>query len=138
LIDHSVNKKLGATRNTGRENARGKYIWFVDGDDMNEPIADNVRSIVDGHVVLSRRLATQNHYPPIDILSSLSRVMNEVVNSEHLKSAQRLRSCRLRIRKRKIWSILALMRPAATLKLIDAIEKTRVSGNFTARRYGAS
>ncbi len=70
----------------------GLYAVLVDGDDMNEPVADNVRSIVDGHVVLSRRLAAQNHYPPIDILSSLSRVMNEVVDAEHLKAAQRLRS----------------------------------------------
>ena len=59
---------------------------------MNEPIADNVRSIVDGHIVLSRRLATQNHYPPIDILASLSRVMTEVVTEDHVKAAQRLRS----------------------------------------------
>ncbi|MHC1758622.1 MAG: flagellar protein export ATPase FliI [Negativicutes bacterium] len=85
--------KLLERSGTGEKGSiTGLYAVLVDGDDMNEPIADNVRSIVDGHVVLSRRLATQNHYPPIDILSSLSRVMNEVVNSEHLKSAQRLRS----------------------------------------------
>ena len=52
----------------------GLYAVLVDGDDMNEPVADNVRSIVDGHVVLSRRLAAQNHYPPIDILARHTRI----------------------------------------------------------------
>ena len=85
--------KLLERSGTGEKGSiTGLYAVLVDGDDMNEPVADNVRSIVDGHVVLSRRLAAQNHYPPIDILSSLSRVMNEVVDAEHLKAAQRLRS----------------------------------------------
>lgn len=85
--------KLLERSGTGEKGSiTGLYTVLVDGDDMNEPIADNVRSIVDGHVVLSRRLAAQNHYPPIDILSSLSRVMNEVVSADHLKAAQRLRS----------------------------------------------
>jgi flagellum-specific ATP synthase len=85
--------KLLERSGTGeRGSITGLYAVLVDGDDMNEPIADNVRSIVDGHVVLSRRLATQNHYPPIDILSSLSRVMNEVVDQEHLQAAKRIRS----------------------------------------------
>ena len=84
--------KLLERSGTGEKGSiTGLYAVLVDGDDMNEPIADNVRSIVDGHVVLSRRLATQNHYPPIDILASLSRVMSEVVDSEHSKAAQRLR-----------------------------------------------
>jgi len=85
--------KLLERSGTGEKGSiTGLYAVLVDGDDMNEPIADNVRSIVDGHVVLSRRLATQNHYPPIDILASLSRVMNEVVDPDHLKAAQRIRS----------------------------------------------
>ena len=85
--------KLLERSGTGEKGSiTGLYAVLVDGDDMNEPVADNVRSIVDGHVVLSRRLAAQNHYPPIDILSSLSRVMSEVVDTEHLKAAQRLRS----------------------------------------------
>ena len=85
--------KLLERSGTGEKGSiTGLYAVLVDGDDMNEPIADNVRSIVDGHVVLSRRLATQNHYPPIDILASLSRVMTEVVGEDHIKAAQRIRS----------------------------------------------
>lgn len=85
--------KLLERSGTGEKGSiTGLYAVLVDGDDMNEPIADTVRSIVDGHVVLSRRLAAMNHYPPIDILTSLSRVMTEVADPDHIKSAQRIRS----------------------------------------------
>src|SRR6185312_11677249 len=67
------------------------YTVLVDGDDMNEPIADAARSILDGHVVLTRSLAQAGHYPAIDLLQSVSRLLGEIVTPEVVEAGQRLR-----------------------------------------------
>ncbi|QXH58435.1 type III secretion system ATPase SctN [Pseudomonas maumuensis] len=67
------------------------YTVLVEGDDLNEPIAEETRSILDGHIVLSQALGAANHYPAIDVLRSVSRVMNQVVAPEHRAAAARLR-----------------------------------------------
>lgn len=87
------------------------YTVLVEGDDMNDPIGDSVRSILDGHIVLSRDLAARNHYPAIDVLSSASRVMGEVTSKEHRAAAATLRE------------LLAAYRKAEDLINIGAYQK---------------
>ena len=75
----------------GKGSITGIYTVLVEGDDMNDPVGDAVRSVVDGHIVLSRKLANQGHYPAVDVLASVSRVMRATVSTEHSRLAQRFR-----------------------------------------------
>jgi len=84
-------KLLERPGKTKKGSITGLYTVLVDNDDMNEPIADAVRSILDGHIVLSRRLAHKNHYPAIDILESISRVMPKIVSKEQRKISMKAR-----------------------------------------------
>jgi len=75
----------------GKGSITGMYTVLAEGDDMNDPIPDTVRSIVDGHMILSRGLAAKNHYPCIDILNSSSRVMKDIVSPEHFARAAKIK-----------------------------------------------
>ncbi len=82
-------ERAGTSANRGT--ITGLYTVLVEGDDTNEPIADALRSILDGHINLTRDLATQNHYPAIDVLQSISRVMDDIIDSEHRQYANKLK-----------------------------------------------
>ena len=85
-------KLLERAGNAEKGSITGLYTVLVDGDDFNEPITDTARGILDGHIVLSRKLGQKNHYPAIDVLASISRCMSSIVTDEHKKAAGSLRN----------------------------------------------
>jgi len=88
-----------AGRDEGPGSITGLYTVLVEGDDLNDPVGDSARSILDGHVVLSRDIAAQNHYPAIDVLVSASRVMNDVTDKKHQKESGKIRELMAAYRK---------------------------------------
>ena len=84
LLERAVNSDKGSIT--------GLYTVLVDGDDFNEPITDTARSILDGHIMLDRKLGHKNHYPAIDVLQSISRCMSQIATSEHKAAAGKLKN----------------------------------------------
>ena len=85
-------KLLERAGNSDKGSITGLYTVLVDGDDFNEPITDTARSILDGHIMLDRKLGHKNHYPAIDVLQSISRCMSQIATSEHKAAAGKLKN----------------------------------------------
>jgi flagellum-specific ATP synthase len=112
----------------------GFYTVLVEGDDMTEPIADSVRSLLDGHVVLSRELAWRNHYPCIDILSSVSRLMPELVQQSHLQKAGKIREWLATYRKAEDMLNIGAYVKGSNPKIDQALKKIDEVNSFLIQR----
>lgn len=108
----------------------GLYTVLVEGDDHNEPIADAVRGILDGHIVLSRELAIQNHYPPIDVLASVSRVINDITVPDHLEAISCLKNILATYREAKDLIDIGAYATGSNEKIDYAIEMINQVNDF--------
>jgi FliI/YscN family ATPase len=106
---------------TPRGSITGLYTVLVEGDDMNEPIADAIRSILDGHVVLSRALASEGHFPAVDVLESVSRLMPDVTDARHREAATAIRRQLACYRESKDLVSIGAYKPGANPALDEAL-----------------
>ena len=110
------------------------YTVLVEGDDMTEPVADETRSILDGHIVLSRKLASGNHYPAIDILASKSRVMNAVVSKEHRAMAGQINAWLAAYADVELLIQVGEYKPGGDAAVDLAVSKNKVINEFLRQR----
>ncbi|MEO1525000.1 MAG: type III secretion system ATPase SctN [Planctomycetota bacterium] len=108
----------------------GLYTVLVEGDDMTEPIADETRGILDGHIILSRKLAAANHYPAIDVMASVSRVMNNIVSSEHTEAAGKMRQLMAKYAEVEMLIKLGEYKPGGDAKTDEAVQKIEAINSF--------
>ena len=123
-------KLLERSGNFQRGSITGVYTVLVEGDDTNEPIADTVRGILDGHIVLSRQLANANHFPAIDVGASISRLMVEIVSPEHRDLAGKLRDIMSVYEKNADLVSIGAYKPGSNPKLDHALKKMDAINQF--------
>lgn len=121
---------LERTGNSDKGSITAFYTVLVAGDDMNEPIADEVRSILDGHIVLSRDLAARGHYPAIDVSESISRVMTSIVDPEHVEAARKLREVVAAYEKERDLILIGAYESGSDPRVDYAIEKIEEVNSF--------
>lgn len=116
----------------------GIYTVLVEGDDTNEPISDTVRSIIDGHIVLSRDLAHKNHFPAIDVGASISRLMNDITTPEHKAAAARVRDMLAEYNKNIDLISIGAYKHGSNPKLDEAVDKIDAINGFLKQAVGES
>ncbi len=121
---------LERTGNSDKGSITAFYTVLVEGDDMTEPIADETRSILDGHIVLSRKLAANNHYPAIDVNESVSRVMTAVAEQPHVEAAGKLREVLATYEAQKDLILIGAYKKGSDPKTDYAISKIEAVNNF--------
>ena len=129
-------KLMERAGNSDKGSITALYTVLVEGDDMTEPIADETRSILDGHIILSRKLASKNFYPAIDVLASVSRVMNAIVTPEHKKAAGKLRNILAKYQEIELLVQLGEYKKGADPEADNALEKIEGINNFLKQGLG--
>ncbi|MEX2031946.1 MAG: FliI/YscN family ATPase [Dehalococcoidia bacterium] len=112
----------------------GFYTVLVESDDMTEPVTDTVRGTLDGHIVLSRDLAAENHYPAIDVLQSVSRVMPAITSPEHREAAGKMREYMARYRRSRDLVSIGAYQPGSDPALDEALQRLPLIDNFLRQR----
>lgn len=126
-----IPKLLERSGNNEHGSITALYTVLVDSDDMNEPIADAVRGTLDGHIVLDRKIAQRGHYPAIDISQSVSRVMVDIVNENHIKSANKLKKLLATYNKSEDLINIGAYKKGTSLIIDTAIEYYPIIEEFT-------
>lgn len=129
-IYSALPKLLERAGNTQKGSITGLYTVLVEGDDSNEPISDTVRGIIDGHIMLSRKIAMKNHYPAIDILASISRLMSDIVSDEHKKTASKIRQLMAVYQENEDLISIGAYKSGTNPKLDEAIKKIDKINSF--------
>jgi flagellar protein export ATPase FliI len=123
-------KLLERSGNSDKGSITAFYTILVEGDDMNEPVADETRSILDGHIVLSRALASRGQYPAIDVSESISRVMDSIIDEDHRDAARSLREVVANYEKERDLILIGAYEEGSDPKVDYAIEKIEEVNNF--------
>ncbi len=129
---------LERSGNSPRGSITALYTVLMEGDDINDPVVDTVRGIVDGHIFLSRKVAEMNHYPAIDILGSISRLFTEIVSEEHKQAAYKLRKLMALYRENKDLIDVGMYNPGSNPRLDVAIELMPQINAFLQQRVSDS
>ena len=127
---------LERSGNSDKGSITAFYTVLVSGDDMTEPVADEVRSILDGHIILSRDMAARGHYPAIDVSESISRVMSGIVEPEHLEAARKLREVVSAYEKERDLILIGAYEAGSDPRVDYAIEKIEEVNAFLRQGVG--
>ena len=133
-----LSRLLERSGTKGRGSITAFYTVLVEADDMNDPIADAVRAILDGHMILSRELASANHYPAVDVLRSVSRVMNDVAGDEHLGAASKVRSMLAAYRKAEDLIDVGAYVRGSNARIDEAVDKIEAIQAFLQQPSGCA